>query len=173
MLVKIFGSFIVMAASTMLGYALARDCSKRPNDLRTLQALLQMFENEITYLSNLLSVAFGNICRSNKSTVAEFFSSTINILKKDSSKNASEAWEIAIGESISKTSLNKEDKEILVSFGKMLGNSDIEGQIKNIKLTLNQLKLQEQKAEESKKKNETMYRTLGVLGGIAIVVILI
>ena len=34
----------------------------------------------------------------------------------------------------------------------MLGSSDLEGQIKNIRLTLNQLKLQEQKAEEFRKK---------------------
>jgi len=54
----------------------------------------------------------------------------------------------------------------------MLGSSDVEGQIKNIRLTINQLKLQEQKAEELRAKNEAMYRNLGILGGLAIIIIL-
>ena len=68
--------------------------------------------------------------------------------------------------------MNSEDEEILISFGKLLGSSDTEGQIKNIRLTLNQLKMQEEKAEELRKKNESMYRNLGVLGGLAIIIIL-
>ena len=37
------------------------------------------------------------------------------------------------------TALNREDEQILLSFGKSLGNTDLEGQIKNIRLTLAQL----------------------------------
>lgn len=171
MLFKIIGSCIVIIASSTLGFALARDCSRRPNELRLLQAMLQMLENEIAFMSNYLSVAFQNISESIKNPVSEIFSNTVVNLK-EYNMNASEAWTLAVEEMKSKISLNREDKEILISFGKMLGNSDSEGQIKNIRLTLNQLKLQEQKAEESKKKNETMYRTLGILGGIALVIIL-
>jgi len=171
MFVKIIGGSIVIMASSILGFALARDCSRRPNELRTLQAMLQMLENEIAFLSNLLSVAFSNISNSNKNPVADIFSSTVNNLKA-SNMNASEAWTLAVKEVKYKISLNNEDREILINFGKMLGNSDSEGQIKNIRLTLNQLKLQEQKAEVNKNKNETMYKTLGVLGGIALVIML-
>jgi stage III sporulation protein AB len=172
MLFKIIGGSFIIIASSLLGYALARDCSRRPNELRNLQAMLQMLENEIVFMSNLLSVAFQNISKSIKSPVAEIFSDTVNNLN-NSNMTASEAWALSVKENMSKTSLNNEDREILISFGKMLGNSDSEGQIKNIRLSLNQLKLQEQKAEESRKKNETMYKTLGVLGGIALVIMLL
>ena len=138
---------------------------------RELQGFMQMFENEISFLSNLLVDAFNRICNSSNSEVTIFFKDTSNILSTDGS-NGSEAWKKAVKKNIKKTALNKEDEEILVSFGKMLGNSDLEGQIKNIRLTLCQLKLQEQKAEEYKKKNEAMYKALGVLGGLAIVIIL-
>jgi stage III sporulation protein AB len=164
---------MVIATSAFLGYYLSLDCSKRPGQLRVLQGLLTMLENEICFLSSLLTDSFKKISASSDSVVAEIFDDTVKILNAGEGFNAFEAWETAVRNNIKKTSLNKEDEEILVSFGKMLGASDIEGQIKNIRLTLNQLKMQEQKAEESKKKNESMYRSLGILGGLALVIILI
>lgn len=173
MLLKLTGSLMVIAASCFLGFFLSKDCSKRPGELRTLQGLLQMLENEMCFLSNLLADSFDKIIKSSDSIVTVFFEDTINYLKNNESLNASEAWESAVRSNIKRTSLKKEDEEIIVSFGKMLGASDLEGQVKNIRLTLNQLKMQEQKAEESKKKNESMYRSLGILSGLAIVIILI
>jgi stage III sporulation protein AB len=172
MILKIIGSLIIIIASSFLGFYFSKDCSRRPQELRTLQAMLKMFENEITFLSNVLAEAFEKISRSNTGEVSSFFKKTIDILKEDRSLTASDAWERAIKENITKTSLNKEDGEILTSFGRMLGSSDLEGQIKNIGLTLTQLNLQEQKAEEARKKYETMYKTLGVLGGLTLIIIL-
>lgn len=173
MILKIIGSLLVMTATSAIGFALARDCSRRPRQLRELQGILQMFENEISFLSNILTDAFLKIYASASSEVAEFFKATIDNLKAYEGINASEAWEKAVNDNIKRTALNKEDESILVSFGKMLGNSDLEGQIKNIRLTLTQLKLQEQKAEESRKKNESMYKNLGILSGLAVVIILL
>jgi len=124
-------------------------------------------------MSSVLTDAFHYVYKSSGSEVAEFFRLTVRNLKFDNSINAAQAWEKAVVEGIRNTALNREDREILISFGKLLGSSDREGQIKNIRLTVSQLSLQEQKAEEIRKKNETMYRSLGILGGLAIVIIAI
>ena len=173
MLLKIIGSIIVIISSSFLGYILSRDFSKRPSELRELQGLMYMLENEISYLSNLLSDAFEKIAGSSNTEAGKFFKTAANYLRGSDGLHASLAWEKAVKEVIRRTALNKEDEEILISFGKMLGNSDLEGQIKNIQLTVKHLKLQEKKAEDSKIKNEKMYRRLGVLGGIALVIMLI
>lgn len=173
MLFKILGSIVVILASTALGYALSREFSKRPQEIRILQAHLQMLENEIVFMSSLLTDAFEKIYKSGNSAVNGFFGKTAEYLVKNTNLNALEAWEMSVRNNIKNTALNKEDEEILLSFGKMLGNSDRDGQVNNIRLTLAQLKLQEQKAEENRKKNEMMYKRLGILGGIAIVIILI
>lgn len=173
MIFKIMGSLIVLLSSCFLGYILSSDCKKRPQQLRELQALLQMFENQITYLSDILTEAFERIYRSSKNEVGIFFIDTVEKLKNGKSMNASCAWEAAIRENIKRTALNREDEEILVSFGRILGSSDLEGQVKNIKLALSQLRLQEQKAEENRSKNEGMYKSLGILGGMAVVIVLI
>ena len=173
MLFKITGSLIVILSCTFLGFVLSTDCKKRPQQLRELQSILQMFENQISYLSDVIAEAFDRISRIGCSETCVFFSKTIEILKEERSLNASQAWEQAVRQNIKKTSLNREDEEVLVAFGKMLGSSDMEGQIKNIRLTLMQLKLQEGKAEDCRTKNESMYRSLGILGGIAVVIVLL
>lgn len=171
MIIKFLGAVVLIGATSFIGFSLAADCSKRPRALRELQALLQMLENEISYLSNLLLEAFNRIYEgSNSDTAILFREAAINL--ETNGVTADAAWEMAIEENYSKLSLNKEDKTILLTFGKMLGNSDLEGQINNIKLISSQLKLQELKAEEMRKKNEKMYRSLGVLSGLAITIIL-
>jgi len=141
--------------------------------LRILQDMIRMLENEIKFFSTYISDAFRKICSSIDSPVKEFFMSTVEKLEKEQGINASLAWEMAVRENIGKTALNAEDMDVLLAFGKMLGNSDLEGQLKNTGFLLQQLGLQEKKAEEKKKKNERLYRTLGLLGGIATVVVLI
>ncbi|MCX7747493.1 MAG: stage III sporulation protein SpoIIIAB [Clostridia bacterium] len=173
MLLKIVGSILVICASSFLGFIVSKDYKDRPGDLRCLQGLLQIFENEISFLSSLLVEAFEKVSLSSGHRTGIFFHSTAVLLKSENQYTAGEAWEMAVRENVKKTSLNKEDEEILVSFGKLLGNSDIEGQLKNIKLTVSQLKMQEQKAEELRKKNQSMYEKLGILLGIAIVIVLI
>lgn len=172
MMLKIIGSLIVIVMSSLLGFMYSRDFEFRPRELRELQSLLQILENEISFLSNLLTDSFERVCKSSTGNSAEFFRQALCNLKSGKGLNASEAWEMAVKDEKIKTSLNKEDKEILASFGKLLGNSDLESQVKNIRLTISQLKNQEQKAEESRKKNAKMYKSLGALAGIAIVIIL-
>lgn len=171
MLVKFLGAIVLIGATSVIGFSLAADCSKRPRALRELQALLQMLENEISYLSNLLSEAFNRIYEGSNSQTAILFKKAAENLGING-VTADVAWEKAVEENYAKLAFNKEDKVILLTFGKMLGNSDLEGQLKNIKLISSQLQLQQLKAEELKQKNEKMYRSLGVLSGLAIAIIL-
>ncbi|WP_010252590.1 stage III sporulation protein SpoIIIAB [Acetivibrio cellulolyticus] len=170
MLLKLVGSLIVLVACSLLGYSHANTYAKRPGELKVLQSLLQIFENEISFLSNVLEDAFLKVHKCTDKSVGVFFEATVRNL--NDGLCASEAWTKAIKENINKTNLNSEDENIIISFGNMLGSSDLEGQIKNIHLTVSQLKIQEQKAEELKVKNESMYKNLGVLGGLAIIILL-
>ena len=173
MFFKITGSLIILLASSFLGYVLSRDFSVRPQQLRELQGLLQMLETEISYMSNLLTDAFYKMHEARGNEISMLFKATADYLAANKGLNASEAWEKALKDNINKTALNREDEKILISFGKMLGKSDIEGQLKNIRLAMTQLGIQEKKAEELKAKNEAMYKKLGVLCGLALIIILL
>lgn len=53
------------------------------------------------------------------------------------------------------------------------GKTDVEGQVAQIETTKSFIDVQINKAEEERNKNEKMYKTLGTVIGIAIVIILI
>lgn len=173
MLFKLTGSLVVILSCSFLGFILSRDCIRRPQQLRELQTLLQMFENQISYLSDVLTEAFERISRVGSYETALIFGRAAEILRSDSSKSASAAWEEAVRQSIKHTALNREDEEVLVEFGRVLGSTDLDGQIRNIRLAMESLRMQEKKAEDSRIKNETMYKSLGILGGIAVVIVLL
>ena len=69
--------------------------------------------------------------------------------------------------------LKKEDKEALKEFGILLGKTNKEGQINQIKFVSELLERQIEKAEIEKAKNETMYKKLGMIFGIGLVIVLI
>ena len=71
---------------------------------------------------------------------------------------AEEAWDKAIYET--SNNLLEKDKEILKELGKLLGQTDIEGQISQIKLVSDFLDMQIEEANMEKLKNEKLYRTL-------------
>ena len=85
--------------------------------------------------------------------------------------SAGEAWEKAINES--NTKLTKDDKDTLKSLAKMLGKTDLDGQVNEIRLTLKFLETKLKDAEIEKTKNEKLFKTLGATIGLALVIILI
>ena len=83
---------------------------------------------------------------------------------------ANTAWEKAIEES--NNNLKEEDKTILKTLSKLLGQTDVEGQISQIEITDKFLDTQIKDAVEEKKKNEKLYTRLGTIIGLAIVILL-
>ena len=86
-------------------------------------------------------------------------------------ETAEESWKKAIEES--NNNLNKEDKYIISNLSKMLGQTDVDGQIAQIQITEKFLDKQIDEARIQKQKNEKLYFKLGATMGLAIVIILL
>ncbi|MBE7023301.1 MAG: hypothetical protein E7412_02430 [Ruminococcaceae bacterium] len=69
--------------------------------------------------------------------------------------------------------LSKEDMEILLDFSKKLGCGDREHEKNNIKITMARLKLALDDARELSVKNVKVYRGLGFLTGIFLVIVFV
>ena len=54
----------------------------------------------------------------------------------------------------------------------MLGKTDVNGQVSELNLSIGFIDSQIEKAEEECKKSEKMYKSLGSIAGLAIVIIL-
>lgn len=173
MLLKIIGSFMVVSSSTLLGFWYSQKYTARPQCLRLIQTQLQFLETEICYMSNTLPEAFNKIKLVFDKQTSLIFKDTAYYLTNRQFINVSDAWETAVRKNIYDLAINNEDAQLLISFGKSLGNSDCENQKKNIRNILSQLQLQEQKAETEKIKNEKLCKNMGMISGILITIVLL
>ena len=93
----------------------------------------------------------------------------MNALRNE--KNITLSWNEAINNT--KSDFNEEDKEIIKMLGKMLGKTDIKGQVNEIDLCISLIKRQLKKAESEKEKNYKLYKTMGIVLGLGICIVLI
>ena len=94
-----------------------------------------------------------------------------NSYLKMKNKNVKESWEESIDQT--NTNLNKEDKEIIKGLGKMLGKTDVEGQISQLNLICEFIDTQIANAENERIINEKLYKKLGIIIGLTMVIALI
>ncbi|ADD02345.1 stage III sporulation protein AB [Thermoanaerobacter italicus Ab9] len=164
---KLLGMVLVIFSTSSLGYLFALKYKMRRWILKSMISSLNLLKIEITYSKAPLGEILMEISHSLDKSVKFAFLKTGKILSQNEGYTAGEAWEIALKE-WDNGYLKKEDIEILKSFGYGLGNSDVYNQEKNFDLAIELLKRQLSNAEEESKKNEKLYKNIGVLAGLAI-----
>lgn len=168
----IFIKYIILAlvfgASFAIGNLIAKKYVNRVKELKEMKNALNIFETKIRFTYETVPEIFEDISKQMEGNVREIFKIASEKMKL---KSAGEAW----NESIDTTNMNiiVEDKIILKNLGKLLGKTDIDGQISEIKLVSKFLDTQIELAENEQKKNEKMYKTLGGIIGLTLVIILI
>ncbi|KXG76792.1 stage III sporulation protein SpoIIIAB [Thermotalea metallivorans] len=170
-MVKLMISAVIVLSASLIGYILSYNYVQRPKQIKNLILSLQLLETEILYMLTPLPQALKKIGSKGNTELAGIFKEAGSLLETRRGYDIEDAWQQAIEQKIRFTSLSEEDKEILIDFGKNLGSIDRENQIKNFNFIYAQLKKQQQTAEELRAKNEKMYRSLGVLLGLAIVIL--
>ncbi|MCM3716763.1 stage III sporulation protein SpoIIIAB [Fictibacillus phosphorivorans] len=166
-----FGAIAILSATTIFGFEWAKRVRERPKRLRELKVTLQALEAEIMYGSTPLSEAFQHIGKPLKEPLASFFL-TISDMLNSGEHTVQEAWENQL-ELLAEESLFKSGEiEVLRQFGSTLGRHDKEHQQKQIQLTLAHLNREEKEARDIQERYEKMCKSLGVLMGLLIVILL-
>lgn len=166
-LIKYFILFLILILATMVGRFLSKKYVYRLEELEDIKNAFNILKSKIKFTYEPIPEIFGEISKATNTNVSNLF----KIAKiKMNDLTANEAWEEAVEES--ENNLKKEDKEVLKTLSKLLGQTDVEGQISQIEITENFLENKIKEAEEEKRKNEKLYTRLGTIMGLAIVIIL-
>lgn len=171
-MLKLMGSLLVLLAGGLAGVTVARNYSRRPQELRSLQSALQMLETEITYTATPLPEALGHVAARAGESVAPLFTRTREELLSMSGCTAREAWEAALKEFYPATALTPADLAILRQLGNALGISDRQDQSKHLRLAMEQMRVEIVRAEEESQRYVKLWNYLGLLAGLAIVLML-
>lgn len=172
MLLKIIGIIVLIITGILLGYSLCNDYIERIYCLEAIKKALIILRGEIKHNNSSICEALENIEVGNKN-VMNFIRKVIQEYKY---KKISlwEAWEKSITDYLKKESgLNKEEITIIKDFGRNLGITDRETQLKNIDECVNEMEVSISGLKKEKKEKCKLYKTLGVLSGLFISIMLL
>ena len=166
--IKLFILFLIFLSSLKAGKIIAKKYSNRVDELKEMKNALNMFLTKIKFTYESVPETFSEIGNNINGNIGKIFRVASENMKE---KAAGDAWEEVVEKT--ETSLTDEDKNIIKNLGRMLGKTDLDGQVSEIKLVQNFLNTQIELAEKEKQKNEKLYKTLGGVVGLAIVIILV
>ncbi|MBO8163145.1 MAG: stage III sporulation protein AB [Brevibacillus sp.] len=171
-MVKLIGAALVLFSATMTGWHIGKSYANRSAQLRALLLALQMLETEIVYGSTPLHRAFVKIGHRVAPEVGRIFLAASEQLVRHEGQTTQVCWQTAIEQHWADTALCKQEQDVLLHLGYVLGSSDREDQQKHLKLAVTHLRTLEEEARLEQYKYEKMYRTLGVLGGLLLVILM-
>ena len=159
---------LIIVVSSAIGILFSKKYANRENEIKEMKNGLNMFSTKIKFTYEPIPSLFMEIGSKIGGNVGSVFERAANRMKEHT---AGEAWKIALDEV--KHNLNEEDVKVIKNLGRLLGQTDLEGQISEIEVVNQFLTNRLENAVEERKKNEKMYRTLGLVSGLMIAIILI
>ncbi|KIR04023.1 Stage III sporulation protein AB [Lachnospiraceae bacterium TWA4] len=172
-MVKYLGIFLASIACIALGFELSGDVQKRIRQLRLVKSALLMFRGEVEYASSSLEEAFSEISSRLESPISDFFKGVSNHLSELDHKEFIEIWTKQLTNLKKKSCLEGEDIDILNQLGKQIGYLDVDMQIRVLDNSCQQIDERLHSLYEESKVSCKLYKSLGILSALCIIVICI
>jgi len=166
-MIKIIGIFALVISSSLIGITASEKLKNRVSELNLIKYMLEEIAILIRYKAMTVYEIIGTLKKNEGFKKLEFIDGfTINM-----QNSFATSW----GENIdkAKSSLTKADIELLKSFGGTLGTSDIDGQLSTIEVFKGNFSKLEKDARHIYEQKSRLYRSLGVLIGAFISIMLI
>ncbi|AXI09435.1 stage III sporulation protein SpoAB [Oceanobacillus zhaokaii] len=169
---KWIGALLFIGTTTWMGFEWSNKLTQRPKHIRQLKNALQILEAEIIYSQLPLQDAFTSIAMQLPDPLKTFFETLGNNMKKEHI-DFHMVWEKNVNKLMEMSSLGVNEREILKQFGRTLGQHDFYQQQKYIQLSLTHLDRELEDARDEQYKYSKLAKSIGILCGIFIVLLLI
>ena len=172
MYMKITGAILIILSSYIMGIYYSQKDNFKREDLEEIRRGLSIVKDEIMFLSMPLAEAFSAASEKLAGGVSGIFSDIGRGIKEEKDESLPRVISKAVENNISQTFMKKEDADILVYLGKTMGDMDSDHQRAGIDMALSDLEDSINALKEKSVKNEKMYSSIFVLGGILVAVLL-
>lgn len=166
---RLAGILICAAAVLSAGFYAGFSIRRRIANLHRMENAAALLKGEIAFSGRILEEAFLDMSARLAEPFGEFFSLTARYLQEETSLE--EAWKQA-EEAFKNSSLTQEDLNLFRTLGRELGFLDVEMQLRTLELVEGQLVRRIKELEEQALSGCRMYQSLGILGALAVVIIL-
>lgn len=171
--IRIVFNSIIIIFSSILGYAYGNIYTKRAKNLLDLQYCIRILESEIVNGNLPLPLALENTSIKGRGKIAILFLEIKGDLIVNKQEDVYYSFLMQRHILKDKYALKEQDIEVFLYLGKILGKTNRLDQENKIKFVISQLENHYIEAESEKNKNSKLYRTLGFLVGLGLVIILI
>lgn len=169
---KMIGGLAIIFAGFMAGRCMGYQHIERNREIQEFFNLLSMLETEIGYGQTILPLAAERLAEISTEPHRRFFSLFREYLEAHQGLTADQAWQRVIAETARNFCMRKEDWEILRQFGRALGSSGGEDQVRHLKVAQKRLEQLEKKSGEEAQKMSHLWNYVGVLTSMALVILL-
>jgi len=166
------GAAAVICGAAALGFYYASQEAQRAQDLLELKKALLILSSEIEYMRTPLPAASLNIGKRSERWVGPLFTRFGEYLAQSEGETAYQVWIRVIAEIKGQAHLAEEDWKVVEGFGKTLGYLDKQMQQNAIRYTVDYIDEKATSLQAQADKNKKMYRSLGVIGGLLLAVVL-
>lgn len=171
MLVKLCGSLFVVISCGLLGLKFSNDYEGRIVKLNNLKKVMKILKNEITYSNESILEAIRKSATIDDQTFNDFLLGVIEKYKEGVSLK--QAWEESVDVNLKKSVMKDTDLELVKQLGHNLGVTCRETQIDYIDNFIGKVELLEEELQIQKEEKCKMYKSMGVMTGLFIVVLFI
>ena len=167
------GAGCIILATSLWGWRAAWAEENRLMQLSDLEKSITLLKSEISFALRPLSDALLAISERQNGMIGTFLADAGNRLASLDYGGACEAWDASIAGVLPGTTLNPEDIAALEDFGHTLGYLDRQAQLAACDLLLEYLGRSYQEGFEKANKNKRVYKSLGLLSGVLLAVVLL
>lgn len=170
---RFLGVILVVTSSTGMGFSYSFHLGRRLEQLRQLQRMALLLRGEISYGNTALTEALASIGRKLEEPFCFFLNQVSSRLREYPDKSFQQVFQEEVKENLKQSALSAKDKEALMQMGAFLGYLDKDMQLGTLDLYLQELAGEIKAAQESIPGKQKVCRSLGIMGGLFLVLLLI
>lgn len=170
---KIIGMILIILGGTSFGMYYSFKPIYRKNDLVEMKRAILILNSEIKFLSTNIKEALISIENSVALPIKDIFFKFRQNIEKRRGEELYLIWADSLEEATKNTYLIKEDIEKFKIIGKSIANYDKELNLNSLNIILDYIDVAIKEIEDYKLKNMKMYQSVGILGSLALIILLI
>lgn len=171
-MIKIIGIILILLSGTGIGFKASENLVIQNDRLKKMKKLITILRGEIKYNNSYIGQALLNVSSKVNSPYQEFLQYVSEKLEECSGKTLSEIWREGVDETLSESCLNETQLLRFKDLGETLGFLDKEMQLSTFDLFMEQLDIEINENNKKMKDNCKLYKCLGMMGGILVVLLI-
>ncbi len=173
MKMKLIGALMVMFSSCGIGFWFAGEIYKRKEELEEQYNLLKMMLGDIRYTRASFPESVEKAGKRHRGSYSAWLEELAKQIEASPGVTIADIWKAAVDVGLYQSALTKEDRKRFVEFGELLRVQERENVIAGFELYLSELEDEIDKVRGAITTKRKLYRSMGILIGIFIVVLFI